>query len=327
MLIKIHEGHLGINKCKSRARVCLFWPGMSKDICKFIGRCDICNQVSRNQTKQPLLHHDLPSKPWEKLGMDIFEFKGNLFLVVVDYYSKWIDFRQIKNKAINDVIKYLMELFSMFGFPDTIISDNNPFNSFMFKTFTEEHNIKLIHSSPNFPRSNGMAEKAVNNAKTLLKKCALEGGDINMFLLKYRNSPTNIGLSPAQLFLNRRLKDSLPSRSSLLKPVVINNDEYRQRSVKQQLLQKHYYDSGSKSLSDGVAGDDIYFKSKNWKRGKIVSKCQEPRSYIVSDDNDRLYRRNREHIIVKSDEEESPQTKRYDLRDRDRIQKPCKFPN
>lgn len=45
MLHKIHEGHLGIEKCKRRARSSVFWPKMNDDIEILIKRCDICLQV------------------------------------------------------------------------------------------------------------------------------------------------------------------------------------------------------------------------------------------------------------------------------------------
>ena len=32
MLTRIHEGHFGVKKCRSRARMTIFWPGMNADI-------------------------------------------------------------------------------------------------------------------------------------------------------------------------------------------------------------------------------------------------------------------------------------------------------
>ncbi|CAC5402739.1 unnamed protein product [Mytilus coruscus] len=44
MLDKIHESHLGIVKCKSRARDVLFWIGMGQDIEDKVKACGLCAQ-------------------------------------------------------------------------------------------------------------------------------------------------------------------------------------------------------------------------------------------------------------------------------------------
>ncbi|XP_044757048.1 uncharacterized protein K02A2.6-like [Coccinella septempunctata] len=189
MLRKLHEGHLGINKCRARARECLFWPGMSKEIQEYILKCETCKYFQNKNAKQPLLPHELPNRPWDKIGIDIFDFKNKSYLAIIDYYSKWIDFKFIKSKNIRDVINCLMEVFAIFGFPNKIMSDNNPFNSFIFKKFAEDYNVRLIFASPHYPRSNGMAEKAVNICKGILNKSSADNGNISLYLLKYRNTP------------------------------------------------------------------------------------------------------------------------------------------
>ncbi|XP_057667019.1 uncharacterized protein K02A2.6-like [Diorhabda carinulata] len=143
MLSKLHEGHLGINKCRARARESIFWPNISNDINNFILNCEVCLKFRNNNPKLPLLQHNIPERPWQEIAMDICEFQGNFFLVVIDYFSRWIELKDIKNKDSVEVVKALKNIFSVHGFPETIISDNNPFNSFYFKNFLNEINISL----------------------------------------------------------------------------------------------------------------------------------------------------------------------------------------
>ena len=55
MLKCIHNSHLGIEKCKRRARDILFWPGMNSQIQDVVSNCCICNRYQRRNTKEPLL--------------------------------------------------------------------------------------------------------------------------------------------------------------------------------------------------------------------------------------------------------------------------------
>ena len=54
MLDRIHEGHLGLVKLKRRARRCLYWPGISKDITEMARKCDLCMTYQYKQSSQSL---------------------------------------------------------------------------------------------------------------------------------------------------------------------------------------------------------------------------------------------------------------------------------
>ncbi|CAB3985329.1 Hypothetical predicted protein [Paramuricea clavata] len=86
MLNLIHKSHLGIEKCKARARAILFWPGMSKDIYKKVSKCATCATYRRRNQKEPMIAHQIPERPWKKLGTDLCECKGKNYLVVIDYH-------------------------------------------------------------------------------------------------------------------------------------------------------------------------------------------------------------------------------------------------
>ena len=86
----IHESHLGIEKCKARARSIVYWPGMSRDIHDTVAKCATYLMHRHKNQKEPMIPHAIPARPWQKLGSDVFEHKGKPYLVVVDYYSKFI---------------------------------------------------------------------------------------------------------------------------------------------------------------------------------------------------------------------------------------------
>ena len=75
MLDNVHESHLGIEMSRSRARGIMFWPKMSQDIEKLISKCAVCQESRNRNQKEPLLPHEVPNRPWSKLGADTFQFE------------------------------------------------------------------------------------------------------------------------------------------------------------------------------------------------------------------------------------------------------------
>ena len=86
------------------------------------------------------------------------------------------------------------------GIPDVLISDNgSQFCCNQFKEFSQKWEFIHVTSSPVYPQSNGGVERAVQTAKTLMKKAFESGEDPDMSLLNHRNTPRDsVSGSPAQ---------------------------------------------------------------------------------------------------------------------------------
>ena len=123
ILSRIHEGHQGIVKCSRRAREAVWWPGASRDIQNLVENCEVCLKERAIQ-HQPLQTSALPDKPWQELGTDLFEFKDKVYLLIVDYYSRWIEIYQLKEMTSKSVIVKMKNAFARFGIPLRLRSDN-----------------------------------------------------------------------------------------------------------------------------------------------------------------------------------------------------------
>jgi hypothetical protein len=295
MLQVIHESHLGMQKCKARAREVLYWPGMSADIEAIVRKCEICTAMRPDQVKEPLLPHEIPDRPWKKIAADIMTLDSKDYLVVSDYYSKYPEIAHLERKTASCVILHLKSIMARHGIPEELCTDNVPFNSAEFLRFAKDWNFTLTTSSPTYPQSNGKAEKTVQTVKHLLTKAALSGRDPYIALLEYRNTPVSgMSLSPAQMLMSRRLRSKLPTTAKLLKPAVVNAKPLLER---QQQKQKYHYDKGAKKLSVLAPGDSVHVRQgKFWKPAVVVKKLRQPRSYLVSCAGTQL-RRNRRHLL------------------------------
>ena len=86
------------------------------------------------------------------------------------------------------VIGHLKIIFSEYGWPDTIVSDNGP--CYVADTFTktmQEYRVNHITSSPHYPQSNGLPEKFVQTVKSLFYRAREEGAYLYKALMIYHN--------------------------------------------------------------------------------------------------------------------------------------------
>jgi len=130
ILFRIHEGHLGMDKCKALARSAVFWPGINNDIENTVGRCPTCNMIRNKQAAEPLMPHPIPVKPYQKVGADVFTIHGKDYLLVVDCLSKFPEYVQLMSKSAECIIQHLQDIFLRHGISETLVADNDPFSSF-----------------------------------------------------------------------------------------------------------------------------------------------------------------------------------------------------
>ena len=89
ILTKLHMGYWGIERTRRRARDSVFWPGISKEIQEMINKCDPCHQYQNANPKEKLIAHEIPKRPFEQVGTDIFTYKREEYLLIADYYRSF----------------------------------------------------------------------------------------------------------------------------------------------------------------------------------------------------------------------------------------------
>lgn len=174
MLNIIHDGHMGIDRCKRRAREVLFWPGLSTDIERYVRRCSVCRENLNTPSREPMLPLEIPRLPWNKVGADIFEYQKKYYLIIVDYYSSFVEVAKLNNISSSTVIHAVKENFSRHGIPELLMTDNGTqFTSRDFRRFACDWGFAHVTSSPNYAQANGKSERAVQTVKNILKNLLL----------------------------------------------------------------------------------------------------------------------------------------------------------
>ena len=285
LLEDLHMEHPGIVRMKSLARSYLWWPNLDKEIENKVKSCEPCMMTRNAPTSAPLHPWQWPQRPFQRIHIDFAEKDGLYFLVLIDSHSKWIEVSSMKSITSEKTIAVLRHVFTSFGIPEEIVSDNGPqFSSAEFSSFCCSNGIKHTLVPPYHPASNGAAERSVQILKKALLKHVFSEDSQNLslqhrldnFLLMYRTTPHSVtGHSPDELFLKRKLR----TRFTLLHPDLSRTIESKQQQ------QKLYHDQGRKQLREFSKNDCVLVRNfrggkEKWVRGKVLKKLG-PLTYLV----------------------------------------------
>ena len=198
---------------KSLVRSVMWWPGMYADIEALTKACTSCKAVKSAPSQASLHPWQWPEFPWQRVHMDFAgPFRWKMFMLLVDAHSKWPDILEMTSTTADNTIATLRRVFSVFGLPEQLVTDNGPqFVSHEFADFMQGNGIKHIRTAPYHPSSNGAVERLVQTFKQ-----AMEAGEcselslqhqLQSFLMSYRSTPhATTGQSPASLFLGRPIR-------------------------------------------------------------------------------------------------------------------------
>ena len=155
ILNRPHSGHHDISKCRQFAQQHMWWSGIGKALKNTILECPIgCDY--RLPGTEPLMPTEPPSRPWKKVATDLFEWRKSQYLLVVDYYSRFIEISKPSTASSPQVIVHLKSIFACHGIPQTILPDNGPqYTSDQFTIFSQQHGFTHITSSPKYLQANG----------------------------------------------------------------------------------------------------------------------------------------------------------------------------
>ncbi|XP_032997803.1 uncharacterized protein K02A2.6-like [Lacerta agilis] len=286
----LHVSHPGIVRMKALARSYIWWPGIDAEIEGWVKHCEPC-QVSRpDPPKAPVQSWESTRSPWSRVHIDYAgPFQGQLFLIVVDSHSKWLEVTPTSTMSSRATINSLRKLFATHGLPDTLVSDNGTaFTSAEFQEFVSKNGIRHIRSAPFHPATNGQAERMVRTTKDALRR--IIQGDwtlrLSEFLLAQHVTPSaTTGHSPAELLMGRRLTTLLDC---------IHPDR---------ALEQRPHTMERKAPKGFAPGDPVYVRNYGFGPGWVpgtIERCTGPVSYEVRLEGGLVWKRHLDQIRPRS---------------------------
>ena len=129
------------------------------------------------QPKEKIILHDIPLRPWEVVGADVFHFKNKHYLCIVDYNGKFPVIQRIEGLSADNLIKMVKTIFTEYGVPCKIMLDvgiNLVLDKFW--QFCKLVNIEQAVSSTYHHQSNGQVEACIKFIKLTFKNVMIQAG-------------------------------------------------------------------------------------------------------------------------------------------------------
>ena len=186
---------------------------------------------------------------WKTVATDLFMFQDKTYILIIDLFSSFPVVRQLHGESMKLVLDTLKDVFSNFGIPETIISDNGLcYKSQEFRDFCAKFKISHITAASYNHQANSIAERMIQTIKKLMVK---NQGNTWLAMLILKSTPMNgIDKSPAELLCNRHFRTNIPMiqhASDLLHKARLWNED----STK--------YQTGSKELVPLSLGSHVLY--------------------------------------------------------------------
>uniref|UniRef100_A0AAY5KA75 Gypsy retrotransposon integrase-like protein 1 n=1 Tax=Esox lucius TaxID=8010 RepID=A0AAY5KA75_ESOLU len=255
-----HVGHMGIVKTKQLIREKVWFPGIDAEVEKAVQGCIPCQAATLQHHSEPLNMSDLPIEPWSEVSVDFtgpFP-SGDYLLVVVDDHSRYPEVQIVKSTAATAVIHKLDKIFSTFGIPKIVKTDNGPpFNSHCFADFSSHLGFKHRKITPYWPKANGEVERFMRTLKKTVMTSNAESKPwkqcLYSFLRNYRATPHGTTQkSPAELLFGRKINTTLPSNPQDTQKTDLSNTDH---VAKQRM--KRYADLRNRAKESSIKTGDV----------------------------------------------------------------------
>jgi len=304
-----HEGHMGINSCKSLIRNNYYFKDLDQMMAYHAKTCHPCQTVTDTSHYEPIIPTNIPCTKNSHWDIDFKSHtpSNDSILVIIDEATEYPILITTKSQTADAAISALKQVFKKYGMPKNIKSDNGPaFNSVDFKNFMKGCNINYQPITPVWPRANGTAERFMRNINRVIRCALVENKNWKNEMVKYLNNYRATPHSMTKVTPNEamNLKDTVkfptinrPQRQNLTEVISKNNKFAKDRM-------KFYGDKHLKVKPSTFKKNDLvlvkYDKNNTGTVGKY-NPIFDPVPYRVKDKNGSMIKAERaNHEITRN---------------------------
>jgi len=187
--------------------------------------CDICQREGKGKkiTPAPLVSVPLISDSWSRIAINIVgpppvcPKSGNRFILTcIDLASHYPEAIPLKQHTAEEVANALAQIFSRYGFPEEILSDQGTeFTLELMQHFVYQFGITLIRCSPYHPETNGSCQRFHRTLNAMIPSMVEEFNGswdecLQWALFAYREILVEtLGFSPSEMLYGHAIRGPL----------------------------------------------------------------------------------------------------------------------
>jgi hypothetical protein len=297
-----HEGHQGIGRTKALLRQYVWFPGIDKLVDAEVKGCIQCQATTvTSSPREPLNMTEMPATPWINLCADFkgpFE-NGQYLLVIVDQHSRYPVVEKVSSLQHGTVINAFNRVFSMFGYPSEVTTDNGPpFQGKEFKEYAKRSGFKHRKITPLWPQANAGAERFMRTLGKVVRSARMSQTAmmpaVNAFLLNYRATVhPSTGQSPSSLMFKYNFHTKLPT----VNPSASKRDKVLVHDRKYKMKIKHHADKHARPCHL-KPGDTVLVKQR--KLNTFTTPYDSSPYQVISRKGSMTTARREDHIITRN---------------------------
>ena len=155
-------------------------------------------------TKQPhekTILYKMLLIPCNMVDADIFTFKNNTFLCIVDYYTKFHVLKETNSLSAANLIRSVKIVFAVFELPKEIMLDAGTyFISYKCRQYCRQLNIEHAITSFDLHQSSKQVDRCIKFVIHTIKKSHDYNYNIKLTMLQMRSTPLGARLLVVPLF-------------------------------------------------------------------------------------------------------------------------------
>ncbi|GFW56808.1 hypothetical protein TNCV_160381 [Trichonephila clavipes] len=162
-------GHLGFAKTYDRIRKRFYWPGMYRNVVRYVMHCRECQRRKSVPQRPPGRLVPIPPAiaPFHRIGIDLLgrfpkSAHGNKWIIVcTDYSTRYAITKSLPTAEVDEIAKFLLEeIVLRHGAPRVIITDRGAvFRSRLVSSLVDLCNIDHRFTTAYHPQTNGLTER------------------------------------------------------------------------------------------------------------------------------------------------------------------------